>query len=531
MVRLLPALFFMLMMTTAQAEVIAITDSPRLYEDERLTLTVRVSPVAELDPNDVEALEQLFTIEQRYRQERRQNVNGQNTSFVDYQFRLSPKQRGELTIPSFQVNGQSSDPIRIEVLNTALRPDGLAEDAVIFSAELSQPTAYVDQSIRLTLSLAYNIQFRNGEVSAFDPEGFDVVLIDENRSTTQINGSTYNLYTRVIELTPQRPGLFTLPAVRFSAEYPNRTLGRYQRFSRSTDAINLQINAIPETYPDGAYWLPAQSLSLTGNLETQVTLERADHLDWQLQLQVRGLPAEKLPPIIEQIQDQLPKQIRLYRNPADIDNQTRRESLAVSFTEPGTYTLPAIQIPWWNLQTDSLAYAELPATTIEVLASTKPESPSTLTPEDSRADRALPEPANVPAEAQLSPSSIWPLLTLLAGSGWLGTLILWWRSSIRQKPEPAQALNAHQNDWLDSRETPSGWYQMLLKVKRQATPSTLTEDDEALLRQLEAYVLFGKGTAPDKKAVQAAFKRLNQELTMRSQKNREKRPGTLYPSG
>ena len=45
-----------------------------------------------------------------------------------------------------------------------------------------------------------------------------------------------------------------------------------------------------------------------------------------------------------------------------------QQSLAIVPTQSGRITLPEVRIPWWNVETDSLQYARLPAQTIMVKA-------------------------------------------------------------------------------------------------------------------------------------------------------------------
>ena len=528
MVRRLSIFLLLLVMTAANAEVISITDRTQLYDDERFTLTVRVSPIAELNPDELEALERLFTIEQQFRQERRQRVNGQEVGFVDYQFRLRPKQPGQVIIPSFDVNGDRSDPIPLDVQDASQRPDSLPDDAVILSTSLSQANIYIDQSFRLTLSLAYNIEFRNGELSAFNPEGFATELIDEKRSTTQINGQPYNQFTRVIELTPEKAGLFTLPAIRFSAEYANRNLGRFQRFSRATDPISIQIKAIPESYPSDAFWLPAESLTLSDNLDSELTVELNEHLDWQLQMDVIGLPAEKLPPMLEQIEAALPEDIRLYRNPADIQGQRRHESLALSFTEPGTYTIPEIRIPWWDLSTDQLSIARLPAKTITVTGSASaPIIPAENPEPQAQATTADDDPSSRNTETQTTPSRAWPLLTAIAGAGWLGTLLLWWWSMRRRTPSqtPYKATETEPDERVRSL---ADGYRSWLTLRRSGGTQSISPEDRALFEQLEKHLLFQQQPAPALSDVTGALKRLR-KTTPKGPTRNASPVGRLYP--
>lgn len=519
MVRKFVALWLFMVSLPAMADVIAQVDRTRVFDDERLNLTVRVAPISPLEDADLDALRSLFDIEQQYRQERRQIINGQSVSFVDYRFRLKPRQSGSVTIPSFRVAGEQSQPIVIRVQDAAQRQDSLAEEDIILTTQLDRTEPYVDQSITLTVELAYRIDFRNGEITPFEPESIETELIDETRSTRNINGRTYNIYQRVFELTPRQPGIYSLPEIRFTAEYPNQNLGRYQRFSRDADPGTLQVRAIPGAYPDGAYWLPLSSLRLSDNLQAGTELEQGEHLDWQLQLTADGLAPEKLPPILKQIEDRLPADLTLYRNPPTIENDRRLETLALSFTAPGEYTLPEIRIPWWNLEQDRLDWATLPARRFTIT----PGSTQSAWSADSAAEKNI---SNDSPEPSAGYPVLWIGLTLLTSLGWLTTVLIWWYTRTRSK-QVAQKETARTRQ-SPSQDTPAVQYQNYLRLQRvTAQQVELEPESQDVIRQLEAYVVCAQGTPPKRKDVQRVLNRLSEAAKRRTSESPA--PFALYP--
>lgn len=523
MVKRLALLFLAIIAFPVSAEVIAQVDRTEIYDDEPLNLTIRVSPVADLPQADLNALNSLFDIEQQFRQERRQIINGNRVSFVDYQFRLQPKETGTVTIPSFRIGNSQSQPILIRVLDSTQRQDGLADDAVLLTATVDQRDPFVDQPIILTVELAYKIQFRSGELSSFDPEQFETRLLDEGRSTRQINGTTYNLFRRVIELTPKQAGLFSLPDIRLTAEYPNQALGRYQRFSRKAETGSIQVRAIPQTYPAGAYWLPLTGLFLSDNLQNTNSLMTGEHLDWQLKLEADGTPAENLPPILAQIEEQLPPTVRLYRNPPVMEDGQRRESVALSFTEAGTVTLPDIRIPWWNVETDQLAWAHLPARTFNIQPDTSAAQTQEPQTEQSQ-DAARPTTTNMTDPEQPS-SIIWISLTLLSTMGWLFTLIIWWMQSTRHRRYREKPDTGKQDV---TSATVSAQYQTYLTLKRRFgdLPDVSSEETD-LLNKLEEKVMAGCGEEPADRKTERLLQRIAKQQTV--QKGANGSDYELYP--
>jgi len=483
----------------SQAQVVAKVSQTEIYDDESLLLTVQVSPVDELNPRDIAALQSLFNIEQQGRQESRQTINGRTTSQVDYQFRISPKQTGTLGIPNFRVNGEQSQPVFITVLDSGQRKDSLPNDAVIFTANLSTNEPYIDQPITLNLELDYKIQFRNGAIADIPLEDFDTEVLNENQTTKTVNGQTYNVYQRTYQLTPKKAGLYKVPKVRFTAEYANQQQGRYVRFSRSVDVDPINVRGIPSTYPAGAFWLPLASLNLQDNLQATQTSNQNDHTNWQISMIANGLPATRLPDVLKSFEANLSDDIKLYRNAPKITDNTRVESAAISFLTPGSYTLPEIKVPWWNITTDKLEWATISARQFIV----NPSAQSFVQPPAQNTSPANTSPtaiANTQApititDVQPEPS-LWRFIAIVALLGWLCTaaIAIWlWQT---RKPTRNTDITPQTPKQLNM-DTLSQCYQTYLVILREQkiAKTELTEyldaSDIELLEQLEAHLYQG----------------------------------------
>ncbi|MCU7909556.1 MAG: BatD family protein [Candidatus Thiodiazotropha sp. (ex Lucinoma aequizonata)] len=84
------------------------------------------------------------------------------------------------------------------------------------------------------------------------------------------------------------------------------------------------------------------------------------------------------------IEQALPSAIKQYQErPQFNDTPTRtgisgsrQSSLTLIATEPGRYDLPAIEIPWWNTESDRQEVARLPGKLLEILPNHTASSPS-----------------------------------------------------------------------------------------------------------------------------------------------------------
>ena len=527
----------------AEAAVSAQVDRTELYNDESLVLTVTVSPAAELNSTDLAALASLFSIEQRVQQQSSQNINGRARSRVDYQFRLSSKARGVVAIPSIRAGDEQSEPIFVTVLDARQRGDSLAEDAVQFTGRLSNNRPYVDQAFEIVLEFAYKIQVK-GAIETIDLDSFETRLVKEENTNTTRNGQTYNLYRQVLELTPKNPGAVKIPTIVFNGEYPDSAQGRYVRFSRTVDLEPIEIRAIPASFPSDAYWLPATEIRLSDNLDTGQPMDTNSHLDWQISTQTQGLAASRLPDPLATISASLDSRLRLYRNEATFSDNQRLDSAALTIDTPGTYRIPAIRIPWWNTDTDTLAWAELPERTIRVVATTQVSPKGTG--QAPGAEPLLSPESRSTEQPELAPSgpNYWLYATLLAGLGWLLTLGLWWRqvrTVTTARSTDVLTLGAVSPNWavaqrLAKASDYSGLYQCLLRLTGAGNdPLTvvknrLDQTTRQSFEDLERSLFSDQATPPSASAMTALVQDLERLIDQAGSARAPDEALRLYPN-
>jgi hypothetical protein len=106
------------------------------------------------------------------------------------------------------------------------------------------------------------------------------------------------------------------------------------------------------------------------------------------------------------------------------------QSEALVARSGGTWTLPEIRVPWWNIETDRLEFATLPAKSVVVTAiqTTDQTNDPTIAPSASPSGTTLP---------------LW--LWVVSAAGWLVSLalgiLLWWsrRPAAGRSPTPGGA--------------------------------------------------------------------------------------------
>ncbi|MEJ2043448.1 MAG: BatD family protein [Reinekea sp.] len=507
-------LFLVILLSNlAWADVVAHADRTELYDDETFQLSVTVSPIAELEQSDIDALQTLFEITRNYRQENHQSINGRSSSSITYLFGLQPKQVGNLAIPSFHAGNDESQPIFISVKDSSQRKDGLADDAVVLSATLDSTNPYVDQSVILTIELQTKISFAQGaSLSDLQADDFDIEQLDTKNFTRNKGNSSVSVYQRILRLTPKKAGVYQLPDIRLTAQYPNQQLGRYVRLSRTASIEPIEVKPIPAEFPASAFWLPATNLTLTDNLSTPLSVAANEHLEWQITANIKGLDAKRLPDLFSGLESPLADNIRQYKNNPAFADSKRTDSTALVFTQPGQAALPAVRIPWWDLTTDSLQWATLPARNVQVtgsIAATVPAPAATSTNVATSPQQPEPLPASATQPADSTNSAIWKLTTALFAILWLATIVvlIWQRRSLPTK-QPASTKPETRQKTPDSAK---GFYQAIIASFREkgCSRNQLTPSQQEVLEMLENH-LFKNGQAPDIKQIKALWKTVQQ---------------------
>jgi hypothetical protein len=203
---------------------------------------------------------------------------------------------------------------------------------------------------------------------------------------------TYTIYTQV-------PGDFSLPPVQFTVPYasnpPKTTISH---LSLPSLTFRAEIPAAAQNLP---YFLPTSNLTLQQKWDSLLKdLRVGNTLSRTITVTTTKTQGMMIPPLTFSA----PDGIRLYpEQPTVTDQKTpagefvygrRTESVRYFLQKAGDYTLPPIQITWWNLNTNKLVTATLPA--VNLLVAANPGYLNELPP--------APEPAPV---VQQAPVSFW----------------------------------------------------------------------------------------------------------------------------
>jgi hypothetical protein len=200
---------------------------------------------------------------------------------------------------------------------------------------------------------------------------------------------------------------------------PFRTGGEIRQLR--SQQLFVDVAAVPAAF-NGPYWLPADGVELHEEWQGDLTaLIAGEPITRSLTLIVDGLTAAQLPeftlaPIagIKQYPDQAG--LENSRSAKGISGK-RMQKVALIPGAAGSYLVPEISLPWWNLQTGKMETATIPARELIVNAAT---GAVVVEPPIAQAPATAPIPAPVPA------NSFWLWLSLILASGWTLSMLYWW---------------------------------------------------------------------------------------------------------
>lgn len=457
---LLLSLLLLLMTPTSWAAFNAYLQQETITEGETVELVLESQGQSSATP-DTTPLLQSFEILGNSRSSQVNIINGQMSAQTRWSLTLSPRQPGRLTIPALELEGEQTTPLTLMVKPAEVATAASGAPLFIESA-VDLKTPYLQQMVHYRVQLFYRAKLAEGRLS--NPE-IDNVLIqqlgEDREFTTKRNGVGYRVVERNYALFPQQSGSITIPAPVLDARIivpasrgrsgsPINDLFNSGRLN-TTKAVRIRGTAeVLEVRPrppahQHEPWLPAKSLQLSEVWHPeQEEISVGQPLSRTLTIEAEAVSGTMLP-------DLEPAPIngfKLYPEPASQQSQATTEGMvgrkvrkiAYIPTQAGQFTLPALELKWWNSRENRMELAQLPARTITVLpaAGSSPQPPAERVPQQQPLISNTPSTASTAATVPQAPTvnttrqpTLWLWTTVLFALLWLMSLLLWWRNRNR----------------------------------------------------------------------------------------------------
>ena len=381
MVRLISAALFALAVFASQAfaqQIELSVDRNELARGETLTLTIRVYDQRQGMQLDLTPLTQDFDVLGTRTSSQIRSINGVTESWTDYVITLFPEKEGELSIPALLILNQTTDPISINVVNAGPRSNQGGNDLYL-EIEVNKDSVYVQEQLLFTVRLFYTINgIRNPVFTELEMEDTVTQLIGSpNQYERLIDGERFGVYEKRYVIFPQRSGPLQIPDILFRGEVTDGSSNfvfrnmNTRRVTAFIEGITIEVKERPASLPRGEGWLPVTGLALEETWSGDLgTLKVGDSVVRTLTLRAEGLDGAVLSPF----SPENVKGLNLYPDPADISRTfvdgsivgTRIETTTYVALEAGVIEVPALDIAWWDVNSDSARTTSLPATRFEV---------------------------------------------------------------------------------------------------------------------------------------------------------------------
>lgn len=338
---------------------------------ESLILTVSYDEQVESSALDYSVLERDFDILRVVPQSNSSIsvVNGRasRVSLTAWSITLRPKNASQLVIPAFTINSNTSDPITInsEQNNTSTLPPMQAQ--VIASSD----SVYPNQQLIVELEISAQSGVRNLNGPELVVQDAHVELLEQNNYQQVDNGLARQIVTLKYAVFAEQAGELIIPRMTFTANQGRR---RGQTVVARTEQLPIKVKELPASVTTS--WLPAENVEIRSEWSGDVTtLKVGEPLTRTITVTAQGQQAKSISPL--QSANEVDG-IKLYKDQPQLHSQTtssgfvgtRIESSAVVATREGSVVLPEIAVDWWNVTTNQLERAILPAETLTISGTT-----------------------------------------------------------------------------------------------------------------------------------------------------------------
>ncbi|QYJ80562.1 BatD family protein [Shewanella acanthi] len=427
----------------------ASVDRNPVMEGEYFVLNISADDEMDTNKLDTSALLRDFIVGRTSVSRSTQIMNFDAVKETRWQVLLAPKQKGQLTIPSFEIDGVSSAAISLNVVEAGSQP--VETKNLFIDAKLSTDEAYVGQLLTYKVKLYLAVELQRGVLNAPVVEGAQVKQIGEDKDGSEIvDGRRYRVIERTYGIIPDLPGPITIKGASFSGDVLVESQRRGGMFgfneSRPMQAgaptLKVQVEAAPDSFK--GQWLVADLVVLKDNFPEDIKeFAVGSPITRTITLLASNADENSLPDVIQP----LPPELKAYPEKPQRQSFVRDAQIVSQYSitsaivpsKAGTFTLPEVKIPWWNAHLKRQEMATLPERTIVVKGSAVPDEQVSSNNVGSKSLASTPSWA----------TSLFALLWLITLVAW-GVTFIAWRRALKAKGIPtvdeAQPINNLKED-------------------------------------------------------------------------------------
>ena len=433
---------------TAQLDV-----NPVLVNDT-FRLTYTASGSVDDDP-DFGPIEAMFEVLGTQQSSNMTMINGDIQRRKVWTLTLLSKTAGTFIIPAISFGSDHAAKLKVMITDAPVSNSATPNKNFILEMESSQTSGFVQEQFIITVRLLIAQNINNYQFSELTTSNPDTIILPlgKNRQYKTYRGKKqyiiiekkYALFPQKVETLKINPLISSVTIAdqssnpRFFDPFNSHTTSK-RLYSK---AINLTIKDIP-TQITGRNWLPSTAVKLTEEWPENKTFIAGEPITRTLTLTAKGLTAAQLPEINQPSIDGL-KRYPDKPESKEMESKegliaTRKQKSALIPTKAGSYTLPEINVQWWNTQTNKLETAHLPQRSFTVSVAANNTTNFLSKPNSVSTPEIIEEPNTAIENIENttdSSDSVWFWLSVFFFVLWIITLTLWWRA----KSKPALIEN------------------------------------------------------------------------------------------
>ncbi|MFK5913329.1 MAG: BatD family protein [Woeseiaceae bacterium] len=496
------------------ANIIAKLDVNPVFVSDTFHLTYTASSSVDDDP-DFSPLKNDFEVLSTQQSSSMRMINGDITRSKTWTLTLLAKTTGIFTIPAISFGTDTAAKLNVVVKAIPTSTSGEPNQDYFLELESSKPIGYVQEQFIITVRLLISKSISNYQFSDLTTSNPDslIIPIGKDKQYKTYRGSIQHIVIeKTFALFPQKSETLKInpiiSVVRINSQNANSRF--YDPFnSRTTSkrlkskALHLEIKSIPSNFVLDN-WMPSSKIKIIEGWPDNKKFIAGEPITRTITLMAEGLTTAQVTeitlPSIDGLK-QYPDKAEIKENKGTLGiDAIQKQKWALIPTHAGSYTLPAISIPWWNTKTKQFETAYIAKRTFKVLpALTNLNIPTT--------SMKQPIDTNVKANVSASPlttkvhpeneGSFWFGLSILFLVLWLATLIFWWRSksmspqktikdknsssmsrSLKQLKEACEMNNAH-----DTKKALLAWAEFALPGEKLNNLSDIAMQVDETLKE------------------------------------------------
>jgi BatD DUF11 like domain len=309
--------------------------------------------------------------------------NGNLSKVAQWTLNVMAKRAGRLTIPAIKFGDDSSSATSVTVVKSTTKKSVNSDSELFLDVKATPETVFVQSQVLYTMRLYTKAKIVQAKLT--EPELNDAViekLGEDSNYTTLYNGTTYEVVERKYVIFPQKSGQLVINPLELIADVVTQSAPSFNDFFSSqitktkrvvSKKIILNVKPAPASFT-GQHWISAEQLELTQAWSGDIgQVKVGEPLTRTLTLQAKSTTVGQLP---ELNSAKNTEQLKVYPDQPVLQEQknqdgllaSRQEKIALIPSKAGSFTLPAVQIPWFNTRSQKMEVASLPEVMVTALA-------------------------------------------------------------------------------------------------------------------------------------------------------------------